>query len=89
MPPPQAGDTFATQNTPESVDDLRKLQVGRALIYTGRPGNRPFPDGTIVRPMAGNPNGARIHVRSDSDGTRDYAFSDELTVPPDQQMTGG
>ena len=82
------GDTFAVQDTPEAVDDLRKVQVGRALIYNGRPGNRPFPDGAIVRPMAGNPNGARIRVRADADGTIDYAFSDELTVPPTQQITG-
>ena len=80
-------DTFAVQNTPESVDDLRKVQVGRALVYTGRPGQRPFPDGTIVRPRADNPNGARIFVRSETDATVDFAFSDELAVTPNQQVT--
>jgi len=89
MPPPQPGDTFATQGTAEAVDDLRKLQVGRTQIYVGRPGQRPFPDGTIVRPRADNPNGARIFVRSDADGTVDFAFSDELTPTATQQIAGG
>lgn len=86
--PPSPGDTFAVQNTPESVTDLRKVQVGRAQVYTGRPGNRPFPDGTIVRPRADNPNGARIFVRSDTDATVDFAFDDELEPTVTPQITG-
>jgi len=82
------GDTFAVQATPEAVDDLRKVQVGRALVYTGRPGQRPFPDGTVVRPRADNPIGARIYVRSEADATVDFAFSDELAVTAVQQLAG-
>lgn len=84
----QPGDTFAVQDTLASVDDLRKVQVGRALVYVGRPGQRPFPDGTIVRPRADNPNGARIFVRSETDASIDFAFSDELSVTSSQQLVG-
>ena len=83
------GDTFAIQATPDSAGapDLRLFQVGRALVYTGRPGNRPFPNGTIVRPRADNPNGARIYVRSETDATVDFVFADELAVTAVQQVT--
>jgi len=85
MPP---GDTFAVQATPEPVDDLRKIQVGRAQVYTGRPGPQPFPDGTIVRPLADNPNGARIFVRSDATAITAVAFADELAPTVAQQLVG-
>ena len=83
-------DTFAIQATPDSAGatDLRLFQVGRALVYTGRPGHPAFPNGTIVRPRADNPNGARVYVRSDTDATVDFAFADELTATAVQQLAG-
>jgi len=91
----QQGDSFAVQDSPDAtgVSDLptlRKFQVGHAAIYTGRPGQRPFPDGVTVRPGAANPQGQRVWVRSDDDGTWGLAHPDELAPVADPvDVSGG
>ena len=82
--------SFASQDSNETVDDSRKLQVGRAMVYVRTQGSQVFPDGTIVRPMAENQNnGVRIRCRSDADGSVGYAFSGDLTVTASQQVAAG
>jgi len=81
---------FASQDSNESVDDPRKLQVGRAMVYVRTQGSQVFPDGTIVRPMAVNQNnGNKIRVRSDSDGSVGHVFSGDLTATASQQIVAG
>lgn len=75
----------ASQDSNESVDDPRKLQVGRTLIYVRSQGAQVFPDGTVVRPLADNKNGGqKIRVRSDADGSVGHVFSGDLTATTSQ-----